>query len=820
MELLWQDVRYTLRTYLQSPGFAAVAVLSLALGVGANATIFTLLNAVLLTPLPVDRPSQLVTVYTSDQAANTGFGSLLPVSYPNLKDFREKNSVFLDMAGYSFPQAVSVSAGGEPQPAFAEMVTGNYFEVLGVKPLRGRGFTAEEDGTPGAYAAVVLSYGFWQRRLGGDPSIVGKTISINGSAFTVLGITPEGFRGVNSLLSPDLWAPSSMSAVVLTTQFRGFMNERRALLFWVAARLKPGVAPAAADANMKAIAAALEQEYPAPNRGRGAAVKPLAEATIFPGIRGVFVLGGAVLMTIVGLVLLIACSNVANLLMARASARQQEMAVRVALGAGRRRIIRQLLTESLLLALAGGAAGLLIAALGRNAIWSLRPPFLAQNFVDLTIDRRVLVFTAVVSVVTGIVFGLIPALQTSRTDVVGALKEESRGGGQSRRRLLFSHALVVLQVALSAVALVAAGLFLRSLGRASEINPGFQIDGLSAVAVSPGQGGYDTPRTPQFYREVGERLAGVAGVRSVAWAGTAPLTGGLLRTVIREGDDPEAQASKNMAVATVTSPGYFQTLGIPLRRGRDFTPADRSGSIPVAIVNQTLADRLWPHRDAVGKRFRFYTDSFQHEVVGVATTVKYTTIGEDPQIAVYVPLEQNPSDTMVLLVKADGAGSAALGAAEQEIRAFDRRVPLTNPFTMREILKQSLWPTRMAALILGVMGALALLLASVGLYGVMAHAVARRTHEIGIRMALGANRGRVLSMILGQAMTLVGIGLLLGVAAALAVSRVVSRLLFGLSAMDPATFVGVGVVLTLVALVASYLPARRASRLDPLRALR
>jgi putative ABC transport system permease protein len=819
METLWHDVRYTVRTFLRSPGFTAVAVLSLALGVGANATIFTLLNAILLTPLPVDHPAGLVAVYTKDQAA-TGFLTLLPVSNPNLKDLREKNSVFVDMAGYSLAQGVSVSTGGEPLAAFAEMVTGNYFDVLGVKPFLGRGFTTEEDATPGAFAAVVLSHGFWQRRLGGDRSIVGRTVALNGVPFTVLGVTPEGFRGVNTLLSPDMWAPSSMASVVLTTQFRGFMNERRALLFWVAARLKPGVAPAVADANLKTIASALEQEFPAPNRGRSTTVRPLSEATIFPGFRDVFVRGGLVLMTIVGLVLLIACSNVANLLMARASARRQEVAVRIALGAGRWRIVRQLLTESVLLASAGGAVGLGIACLGRDAIWSLRPPFLAQNFVDLTIDRRVLLFTAAVAVVTGVLFGLIPALQTSRADVVGALKEETRSAGQSRRRLFFSHALVVAQVAFSAVALVAAGLFLRSLGRASEINPGFQIDGVSTVGVSPGQGGYDTPRTPEFYRSTGERLAAVAGVRSLAWASNPPLTGGFLRTLIREGEDPDAQVSKNLAIAIVTSPGYFSTVGIPLRRGRDFTAADRSGSVYVAIVNQTLADRLWPNQEAVGKRFRFFTDSFMREVVGVAATVKYNTIGEDPQPAFYVPLDQNPSDTMALVVRSDGDSSAALGAVQQAIRAIDRRVPLSNPFTMRELLNQSLWPTRMAALLLGVMGGLALLLASVGLYGVMSHAVARRTAEIGIRMALGANRARVLSMILRQAMTLVVIGLVLGVGLALAASRVVARLLFGLNAMDPATFVGVGVVLTLVALVASYLPARRASRLDPLRALR
>lgn len=819
MEMFWQDLRFAVRTLVKSPGFAAVAVLSLALGVGANTTIFTLLNAIFLTPLPMDRSSELVAVYTTDQTSIGGLGGLLPMSHPNLQDFRTKNSVFADMTGYSFPQPVSLSTGADPQQAFAELVTGNYFDVLGVHPSRGRLFLPDEDTTPGGHPVIVISHGLWQRRFGGDPSAVGKAVSLNGTAFTVIGITPDGFKGVNSLFSPDLWAPSMMYAQVLPTQFRTWINERRALLMFVAARLKPGASAAQAEANLKTIASALEKEYPAPNRGRSVAVRPLAQATIFPGFRDAFVLGGAVLMTIVGLVLLIACSNVASLLMARASARRQEIAVRVALGAGRTRLVRQLLTENLLLASLGGALGFLFAVAGRDAIWSLRPPFLAQNLTELTLDRRVLVFTAAVSILTGLVFGLIPSLQASRPDVVSALKEETRSAGPSRRRLAFSNFLVVAQVALSVVALVAGGLFVRSLQRANEIDPGFDVDHLAIVAVNPGQGGYDTARTEQFYRTVHDRIATVAGVQSTTWATQAPLTGGFFRTIIREGEDAESKAGRNLALVTVSSPGYFQTLGIPLGRGRDFTDADREGSVRVAIVNQTLADRLWPNEDAIGKRFRFYTDSFFHQVVGVAKTVKYTTLGEDPQTAIYIPLEQNPGDTMVLFVKA-GEPGAALGTAQREIRALDQQVPLTNPFTMREILTQSLWPARMAAILLGVMGALALALASVGLYGVLAYSVAQRTHEIGVRMALGANRSHVLTMVLRQAMTLVVIGLAIGVAGALAVSRSVSRLLFGLGAMDPATFGGVALLLLAVALLASYLPAWRASRLDPLAALR
>ncbi len=821
METFWQDIRFSLRTMAKNPGFTAVAILSLALGVGANTTIFTILNALLLTPLPVERPSELVAVCTIDQNSKTPFGGITQVSYPNMKDFREQNTTLAAVAGYTFGNPVSVIInGGEPQQAFAELVTGNYFDVLGVRAWRGRTFLPEEDVARGAHPVAVLAYGFWQRRLGGDASIVGRTLSINGLPFTIVGIAPEGFTGVNSLFSPDMWVPSMMYDPVLPQQFRSWLDERRALLFSVAGRLKPGVTKAQAEANLKSIASVLEREYPLPNKGRTVDLRPLAEVTIFPGFRQIFVLGGAVLMTVVGLVLLIACSNVANLLMARASGRRQEIAVRIAIGASRGRLLCQLLTESVLMAVIAGAVGVLLAVAGRDAIWSMRPPFLAQNFVDLTLDRRVLMFTAAVSVLTGVLFGLLPSIQASRPNVVNSLKEESRSAGPSRRRLTIGNALVVLQVALSVVALVAAGLFLRSLQRANAIDPGFDVEHVAIVAVNPGQAGYDIARSRQFFRDIEQRIASVAGVQSTAWASAAPLTGSFFRTIIREGDNPDSNAQRNLGVVYSVSPSYFQTTSIPIVQGRQFTDADRDDSVPVAIINTTFAERLWPGEDPIGKRFRFFTDKAFREVIGVAKTVKYTTIGEDPQIAAYTAHEQTPSDTMVLLVRSATAPGAALGAVTREIHAMDTHVPLTNPFTMRDVLAQSLWPARMAAILLGVLGLLALVLASVGLYGVMAYSVAQRTREIGVRMALGADRSRVLGMVLRQAMTLVGIGLALGLGGAFAVSRVVSGLLFGLSVIDPVTFVGVAAVLTLVAALATYIPARRASRLDPLLALR
>ena len=820
METLWQDIRFALRSIRKNPGFTAVAVLSLALGVGANTTIFTLLNAAFLAPLPVERPSDLVAVYTTDQANIGGLGNLQPMSYPNLKDMRQRSEYVPDMAGYSLPTPVSIITASSPQQAFVELVTGNYFSVLGVKPAKGRVFGAHEDTKPGGAPVAVLSHGFWQRRLGGDPAAVGKVMPLNGAGFTVIGIAPEGFKGINSLISPDMWVPSMMYAEVLPSQERSWIDERRALLFFVAARLKPGATIQQAEANLKSIATMLEREYPAPNKGRSVALRPLVQATIFPGIREIFLLGGAVLMTIVGLVLLIACSNVANLLLARAAARRQEIALRVALGASRARVFRQLLTESVILAALGGTAGIGVAAAARDGIWSLRPPFLADNFVDLTLDARVLAFTALVSLATGVIFGVMPALRASRPDVVDALKEETQGAGTSRGRAALSRALVVAQVALSVVALVAAGLFLRSLARANEIDPGFDVEHVAAVIVNPGQGGYDGARALQFFRTVHERVGLVPGVQSTAWASSAPLTGSLFKTIIKEGDNPESTTARTIATAIVTTPGYFRTLGIPLLQGRDFADSDRESTMRVTIVNQAFADRVWPHEDPIGKRFRFYTDTSYRQVIAVAKTSKYTTVGEDPQPAAYTPLEQDPSDTMVLFVRTGGEPAAALGTAQREIRTLDSHVPLNSPYTMRVILNQSLWPARLAAILLGALGILALTLASVGLYGVMAYSVTQRTREIGVRMALGADRSRVRAMVLRQAMLLVAIGLVIGVTGALAVARVVTRLLFGMSATDPTTFGGVCLVLVVVAVLASYVPAWRASRLDPLRALR
>jgi len=819
MERLWTDIRFALRTFRRSPAFTAAAVLSLALGIGMNTAIFTLVNTLFLNPLPVDRASELVAVYTVDAKNSSPFGNLLQVSFPNYKDYRDSNTVFTGLAAYSFPLPVSASIGPAPEQLFCEMVTGNYFQVLGVRPARGRFFGPEDDQVPGASPVMVLSHSIWQRRFGGSADVIGRTITVNGAPFTIIGVGPAGFHGVNSLFGPDGWVPTMMYRQALPAQFRDWMNERRALVFTLAGRLKPGATIDHARANLVGIAKSLEQTYPQPNEGRSASLRPLTEATIFPGVREGLLAGTAVLMAIVSLVLLIACSNVANLLLARATSRRQEVAVRLALGASRTRLVRQLMTESMLLGLIGGAFGLVVAFWTRTLIWSTRPPFFALNFVDPQLDARVLTFALVVSMATGLLFGLVPALASSRADVVTAIKDQSRAAGRPRRRFGLGNVLIVGQVALSLVALITAALFLRSSRNASQIDPGFDTDHVAIMLVSPGQQGYGPDHAQQFFQTVSARVGAMPGVRNVSWAVNLPLFGGFSRSIFIEGHEEDKQMAGILTLANAVDVGYFETTSIALLEGRAFTEADRAGSVPVAVVNDTMARKFWPGETAIGKRFRFYTERDYREIVGVAETVKYVTLGETPQPAAYFPLRQSQNDAMVLYVRAAGDAASLLVPVQREIRQIDPNVPIQSPQRVRDVIDQSLWAVKLGAGLLGVFGVLALALACVGLYGVMAYSVGQRTQEIGLRMALGAGPGQVLRLVLRQGLSLVAVGVVLGVAGALGVSLLIQSLLFG-SAYDPLSFLAASAALVAVAAIASLLPARRASRVDPLVALR
>jgi predicted permease len=816
-----QDLRYGARLLLKSPGFTLVAALSLALGIGANTTIFTLINAVLLHPLPVEDPSQLVSVWTSDErnAGNGAFG-FLQTSALNYRDYRDKNEVFSGLAAHQgIP--LNISGGtGDPQQVFGEIVTGNFFDVLGAKPLIGRGFRLEEDRTPGAALVTVLGYGEWQKRFGGDPGLVGRTITLNGQAFTVIGIMPKEFKGTNAIGAPALWVPYMTYPQTTSGFFRESIDSRRALVFNMTGRLKSGVTLKQAEANLKTIGTQLAREYPNDNQGRNVTLIPLAQATVNPGFRNNIVMAGGLLMTIVGLVLLIACANVANLLLARASVRQKEIAVRLSLGASRSRLIMQLLTEGTLLALLGGAVGLLLAYWAQDLLWSFRPPFLQADAIDLHPDLRVLLFTIGISLVTGVIFGLAPAIQASRPDLVVELKERSGAPAGSNRIFSLRNCLVAAQVALSLIALIGAGLFLRSMQNAQRTNPGFDADHLASISFDLGAQGYTEERGRQFQRTVLERAASVPGVSGATLAGSVPLfNGGFARTVFLEGQDTTDRRSGKLVQIDVVGPKFLETFGIPLMRGRAFSESDQPNTPAVVIVNETMAKRFWPDQDAIGKRFKFFGQNYFSLVVGVAKDSKYNFIGEGPTPYIYQPLSQAYQPQVSLIVKA-AQPSSVLGTVRAEVQQLNRNLPLTGIFTLPEIFDQALWAPKMGASLLAIFAALSLLLAVIGIYGVMAYSVSQRTRELGIRMALGASRRDVVRMVVWQGLRLTLMGVAIGLVASFFATRLITTMLFDVSATDAVTFIIVPLVLAAAALGASYLPALRATRIDPMVALR
>jgi predicted permease len=823
MDALWQDVRYSLRILARAPAFAAAAILSLALGVGANTTIFTLINALFLNPLPVEQPAKLVAINTLDTKNTTQFGNILPLSYPNLVDFRDGNRVFAGVTGYSMPVGLAMSTGGgEPEGVFSQLVTANYFEVLGLRAAAGRFFLPDEDRTPGTHPVAVLNYRYWQRRFGGSADIIGHTIRLNAIDFTVVGVAPNGFMGITSMVGPDLWVPAMMTPLLVPSQSADWLTDRSALSFTGAARLAPGVTMAQAQSNLATLARTLEQEYPGPNAGRGVSLLPLNEATIMPGMRQGMLLGGLVLMAVVGLVLLIACSNVANLLLARASTRRAELAVRLALGAGRGRIVQQLLTESLVLAIAGGALGLLFGVWGRNLLWAFRPVAVADNWVELPIDARVLTFGIALSLLTGVIFGVIPAWQASRAPLGDAMKgmRAAAGGGGAARGGVLRNTLVVVQLALSLVALVAAALFLRSMQQAYAIDPGFDAAKLAVFSVNPQQARYDRGRTEQFYREVRERLGAMQGIESVSWATNLPLWAKLYRRVSFEGQALSDGSTSLLTLVNTVDAGYFKTLGVPLRHGREFETGDRADTRPIAIINETMAAKYFPQQDPIGRRLRFEGEATAREVVGVVATQKYQTLGETPQACVFVPLTQNYADAMVLYVRTTSDPAGMLGVVRRQVHAIGPDVPVGFSSGVPSLLDGSLWMLKFGVGLLAVFGLLALALASVGIYGVMAYSVAQRTREMGLRIALGASPAAVRRLILGRAVTLVIVGLMLGLGGALLIGRAMSSLLYGLGGADALSLIGASLTLLVVAVIASYLPARRASRIDPAISLR
>jgi putative ABC transport system permease protein len=814
-----QDVHYGLRMLRKNPGFTVVAVLTLALAIGANTAVFTVLNTIFLHSLPVHEQSHLVAVKMVSTSKSKYSDGLLPISFLNLKDLQDQNRVFSGLAGYSLPCSLTLWQGRSSQRVFAEIVTGNYFEVLGISPAVGSFFVPEEDRAPGANPAAVISYGLWQRRFGGTPGVIGREIRLSQATFTIVGVAPQGFLGVNAVFGPDVWLPSNMAEQVQGTAMRGALSDRGKPLFTGLGRLRPGITSAKAESDLRTIAASQAKEYPGPNAGHSVALQAVSIAALGPYGTGIL-FGSALLMTLVGLVLLIACSNVANLLMARAEARRHEIAVRISMGARRLRLIRQLLTESVLLGLASGICGLLLGYAGVNLLGSMRPAEYAQNLTSPKLDVSVFVFTLVLSLLTGLIFGIVPALESSRAPVLEVLKEASRGVTGSRRRIGFANVLLVGQVALSLAALIMAALFLRSVQRQSTMDPGFQTRNLAVFPVNPGQVGYDRARSENFYRRATADVSVMPGIESVSWASNFPLWGRVAADVVIE---DRAQQSKSDTVSSVGNTidlNYFSVMGIGMVRGRDFTASDDDHSLPVVIVNETMARSYWPNQEVLGKRFRFASENFYRQIVGVVKNSTYLTLGEQPQPCIYLPLRQNFSDAMVLYVRTRGDPAQILTPIERQIHEIDPQMPLDDVRTGSKIIGQAMWGTEMGVGMLTIFGLLGLLLASVGLYGIMSYSVNQRRHEIGIRMALGANRTRVLQTFVIQGMKLVGIGVLVGLALAVIAGRAVSSLLYGVSAADPISIALASTVLVLVAALACLIPARAATRVDPLTSLR
>jgi predicted permease len=830
MHFLIKDIRYAIRSLLKRPFFTAIAIITLALGIGANSTIFSLVNATLMRRLTVAHPESLVYVFNGNP------GSVF--SYPDYSELRDQNQVLDGLIAWGGISA-SVNSNDQTDLAGGAIVSGNFFEVLGVRPALGRLISPEDDKTPGAHPVTVISHGLWQRRFGGDHNVIGQQLLLNGNSFTIIGVTPPEFNGAQLGVVRDLYVPLMMQAIMRPPRagYSGEMNPdllkaRSNRWLFSIGRLKPGVTIAQAQAGLAAIVKQQEQAFPATNRNRTAKLFALNDSDD-PAQRQQLTSVATLLMSVVGAVLLIACANIANLLLARGSARSKEIAVRLAIGASRWRIVRQLLTESLLLGAFGGAVGLLLAWWTTTALKGTPPPAGALPVTpDFAIDLRVLLFTLTLSFLAAIIFGLAPALRISSPELLPALKDESLPSERARTFSL-GNILVVTQVSLSLMLLIAAGLFLRSLHRAQAIDPGFDAEKIVTVPLNINLLRYTKSRGREFYRQIIERVEGIAGVESASLARIVAIGGGSsVRSLLiegRSGSDNQfrsegagvAGADANSVNSNVIGQKYFQTMGIGLLRGRDFNSRDTEDGPRVVIVNDAFVRRHFPGEEVLGRRLSFNGPAGPwQEIVGVVRDSKYLTLGEESTPVVYLSLQQNHETGMALHVRASGDPSSITASVRREVQSLERNLPVANPTLLRESLNNSLYAARMGALLLGVFGSLALVLAAVGLYGVMSFSVSRRTRELGIRMALGARAADVFRMVLRQGMTLVLLGIAVGLVASTLMTRLLQSFLYGISTTDALTFASVPMMLALVAFLACYIPARRATKVDPLVALR
>jgi predicted permease len=798
---------------LKRPGFVAVAVITLALGIGANTAIFSLVNLVLLRSLPVDRPGEIVSV-----AMRGKDDSMSAWSFPNFRDFRDRNEALSGLLVYRFVP-LSLSRGGANERIWGFEVSGNYFDVLGVKAIKGRTFLPEEDKTPLANPVAVISYNAWQRRFGGDPEIVGKDVLLNDHQFRVIGITPEGFKGTEMVYTPEIWLPAAMMEWVEPGST--WLEDRNTKNFFANGRLKPGVNARQAEASLNLLALQLAKEYPDTNEGQS--VKIVPAGFLIPELRGAVVSFTWVLMGAVALVLFVTCTNLAGLMLARATDRKREIAIRLAMGANRMRLIRQLLTESVLLSIVGGLVGVLLAYWIIEVLLAFKPPIDFPLALDVAVDWRVLLFSLTVSLVAGAIFGLAPALQATRPGLSQALRETSAQGGAARTRL--RSVLVVAQIAISLVVLIAAGLVVRTLQQLQTMNPGFDSQNGLTMSFDLGLQGYDEDRGQQFYKQLTERVKTLPGVKSATISSYIPLSLNFnSRNIFVEGQPAERGENVPLSMNASAGPGYFETMGTPLVQGRGFTDQDGAKTEQVAVVNETFVRRLLPvssSAEAIGKRFSYHSAGGPYiRIVGVARDGKYFNITEEPRSFFWSPMTQYYQTTGILTVRTEGNPESLLGAVRKEVQALDPNLPLFDVKTLTEHMRLALFAPKIAAMVLGVFGFVALLLSAIGIYGITSYTVAQRTHEIGIRLALGAQLSDVLKLVLSHGLKLTLIGAALGLVGAYLATRAITSVLYGVSATDPLTFGAVSVLLIGVALLACYVPSRRATRVDPLIALR
>ena len=811
---MFKQVRYAARSLMKRPGFSLVAVLTLALGIGANTAIFSVVNATLLRPLPFKDPERVVVLWgflpklalTADK---------LPNSAPNFLGLKAESQTFERLAAFR-SWSWQLTGGSEPELLRGARVTSDFFEAVGAGPILGRTFRSADD-VPNQASVAIISHGLWQRHFAGDQNVVGKTLTLTGQNATVIGVMPEGFQfpgganmipGLQFALQNDIWMPM------------GFTKEEQDrhgnLNLAVIGRLKPGVSPAQGETELNGI----QKELPLGSIGFTLNTIPLHQHMV-GAIRKPLL----VLLATVAFVLLIACANIANLLLARATARQKEIAICAALGAARRRIIGQLLTESLLLSLTGGVIGLLLAVWGNSLLVSLIPREVPR-INDVNVDARILLFTLGISIVTGLIFGLVPALQASRFDLNQSLKEGVRGVSAGSGQNRFRGLLVVSEIAMALVLLIGATLLMKSFMRLLDVKPGFNPDHVLTLDVqlpdvAPSR--YESREAQAaFFQQLMTRLRSVPGVENAGAVLSLPLSGAYEGTdVILEGQEGDGfDGHRPNADYTIVTPEYFSTLQIPLLQGRYFTAQDNQNAPLVIIVNDTFAARIWPGENPIGKRFRPGMEEKQREVVGVVATIKQLTLDSDARSGMYMPHLQAPTAGLTVLVRTRGEPLSIATAVRQEVRALDKDVPVAQVQTMEKVLGASVAQPRFSMLLVGLFAALALVLSAVGIYGVMAYAVSRRAHEIGVRMALGAGANQVLKLVLKDGMTLAFVGIAVGLLGAFALTRLMASLLFGIGAKDPVTFVSVSAFLAFVAFIACYIPARRATKVDPLIALR